>query len=356
MATGDRGSEAGDVPKAPVVRSFLAPLLIVMALGIGLALSWFNAFSLLLLFASILFAVFLDACTRGLGRFVPLARVWRFALVGVVLGAVAALVIAWGLARLPDQARSLIRVMDTQIEVLEGHLSPFGIDLFGPDGRHGLERLIADPGQLFGHVHQAVSGAYAVVINTIVVVCLGLFFAANPGSYREGALRLLPIAWRARVREVMDEMGRTLRNWLLGQLCRNAILAVMVGTALHLLGVPGASLLGLQAGMANFIPYLGPAIAAGPVALVAMPLGLPTLIWAMVIYFSIQTIEGFVAAPLIQRGAVDVPPAWTLLAIVVFGAMFGAMGIALATPLLAVGRIAVLRFYVEDFLQDREGC
>ena len=84
-----------------------------------------------------------------------------------------------------------------------------------------------------------------------------------------------------------------------------------------------------------------------------MPLGLPTLAWVMAIYFAIQTIEGFVIAPLIQKGAVNVAPAWTLFAIVIFGAMFGAMGMALAAPLLAVGRIAVLRFYVEDWLKDR---
>lgn len=49
----------------------------------------------------------------------------------------------------------------------------------------------------------------------------------------------------------------------------------------------------------------------------------------------------------------NLAPAWTLFAIVMFGAMFGAMGIALAAPVLAVGRIAVLRFYVEDWLRDR---
>ena len=334
-------------------RTILAPMLIVMAAALGLALAWINAANLLLLFAGILFAVFVDACVRGLSRFVPATRAWRFALVGLVLGIVAALAIMWGLARLPEQARSLVRVMDTQIEILESRIAPYGIDLFGAEGRGGLTRLIGDPGQLFGHVHQAVSGAYAVAINTIVIVVIGLFFAANPGSYRDGALSLLPIARRPRVRDVMDEMGQTLRYWLLGQLVRNITLAVMVGVALNFLGLPGASLLGLQAGVANFIPYLGPLVAAGPVALVAMPLGVPTLIWAIVLYFSIQTVEGFVFAPLIQRGAVDIPPVWTLLAIVIFGAMFGAMGIALATPLLAIGRIAVLRLYIEDCLGDR---
>ena len=131
--------------------------------------------------------------------------------------------------------------------------------------------------------------------------------------------------------------------------------AIRIGpfALLKLSGVPGPLLLGLQAGVANFVPYLGPLLAAFPIALVAMPLGLPTLIWVMIIYFVIQTIEGFMLAPLIQKGAVNVAPAWTLFSIVVFGALFGAMGIALAAPLVAVGRIAILRFYVEDWIGDR---
>jgi len=121
---------------------------------------------------------------------------------------------------------------------------------------------------------------------------------------------------------------------------------------LEALGVPGALLLGIQAGVANFVPYLGPLIATLPVALAAMPLGLSTLAWVIAVYFCIQTIEGLVIAPLIHKETVDVPPAWTLFAIVILGAMFGIMGIALAAPLVAIGRIALLRFYVEDWLGD----
>jgi predicted PurR-regulated permease PerM len=333
----------------------LALPLTVLAITAGLGLVLYSAPSLLLLFAGILFATLLDACTRGLGHILPIARTWRFALVALVFASLAALAIGWGIVRLPAQAHMLLQVMDTQLGVLEGHLEAFGIDLFGPGGRQDLSHFIADPGRLFGHVQYAVSGAYAVGINTIVIVCLGLFFAGAPSAYREGALILVPLGARARVREVMNEMGQMLRSWLLGQLVRSAVVAVVLAVILHLLGLPGAPLLGLQAGVANFIPYLGPLIAALPVALVAMPLGLSTLAWVMAIYFSIQTIEGFMIAPLIQKGSVDVAPAWTLFAIVVFGAMFGAMGIALAAPLLAVGRIAVLRFYVQDWLKDRRG-
>ena len=331
----------------------LALPLTVLAIAVGLALVLYTAPSLLLLFAGILFATLLDACTRGLGHILPVARAWRFALVTLVFASLAALAIGWGIVRFPAQVQMLLKVMDTQLGVLEGYLATFGIDLFGPGGRQDLSNFIADPGRLFGHVQYAVSGAYAVGINTIVIVCLGLFFAGAPSAYREGVLILVPLGARARVREVMNEMGQVLRSWLLGQLVRSAVVAVVLAVTLHLLGLPGAPLLGLQAGAANFIPYLGPLIAAFPIALVAMPLGLPTLAWVMAIYFAIQTIEGFVIAPLIQKGSVNVAPAWTLFAIVIFGALFGALGIALAAPLLAIGRIAVLRFYVEDWLKDR---
>lgn len=332
----------------------LVPPLILLAVILGVVFAWYSAHSLLMLFAGILFAVFLDACTRGLGYILPLTRPWRFGLVALVLGSLAALALAWSIIRLPSQARMLLQVMDAQLTVLESYLASFGIDLFGPGGRHDLSQFIADPGRLFGHVQYAVSGAYVFGITTIVIICLGMFFAGQPAGYREGALILVPRGARPRMREVMNEMGQTLRSWLLGQLVRSAIIAVLLAATLHSLGIPGAGLLGMQAGVANFIPYLGPLIAALPIALVTMPLGLPTLAWVMAIYFLIQTIEGFVIAPLIQKGSVNVAPAWTLFAIVVFGAMFGAMGVALAAPLLAVGRIAALRFYVEDWLKDRD--
>jgi predicted PurR-regulated permease PerM len=358
MTTEARSSVPSPVPASTLTGGtvwgrVLALPLTVLAIAVGLALVLYTAPSLLLLFAGILFATLLDACTRGLGHILPVARAWRFALVALGLASLAALAIGWGIVRFPAQVQMLMQVMDTQLGVLEGHLAAFGIDLFGPGGRQDLSNFIADPGRLFGHVQYAVSGAYAVGINTIVIVCLGLFFAGAPSAYREGVLILVPIAARARVREVMDEMGQVLRSWLLGQLVRSAVVAVVLAVTLQLLGLPGAPLLGLQAGVANFIPYLGPLIAALPVALVAMPLGLSTLAWVIAIYFAIQTIEGFVIAPLIQKGSVNVAPAWTLFAIVIFGALFGALGVALAAPLLAVGRIAVLRFYVEDWLKDR---
>jgi predicted PurR-regulated permease PerM len=183
-------------------------------------------------------------------------------------------------------------------------------------------------------------------------VFLGILFAFDPAGNRESLVMLVKPSYRARTRAVMDEMGNVLRLWFVGQLIRIFLMTWFVWLALYWIGLPGPFVLGLQAGLSNFIPYLGPIAAAIPIGLVGMPLGISTLIWALVVYTIIQSIEGYVIGPLILRHAVETPPALTLVAIVLLGALFGVIGIALAMPLVAVARVAIIRFYVEDYLGD----
>jgi predicted PurR-regulated permease PerM len=333
-------------------RTHLATALIVLSVAVGLLLVWQTSSSLLVIFAGILFASFLDACARALGSVMPVGRVWRLTLVVIILTMLIVLGIIWGAGKIPDQARILIRVMDAQLDVLQQRLLSVGVDLFGPDGARDFSRWLPDLDRLFGHAQTAVGTTSGILANTLVVLFLGLIFSFDPRAYREGFLLLVKPSSRGRARAVLDEMGSVLRLWLVGQLIRIVLMAACVWLALYLLGLPGAFLLGAQAGLSNFVPYLGPILAAIPVGLVAMPLGTSMLIWAIGIYTIIQSIEGYVIGPLILRQAVELPPAWTLVAIVLFGALFGLMGIALAMPLLAIGRIAVLRLYVEDWLGD----
>jgi predicted PurR-regulated permease PerM len=357
LATGPEKAAQGNRPREINARSegaprnALATALIVLGVAIGLLLVWQTSSSLLVIFAGILFASFLDACARALGSVIPVGRVWRLTLVVIILTMLIGLGIVWGAGKIPDQARVLIRVMDAQLDVLQQRLLSVGVDLFGPDGRD-FSRWLPDLDRLFGHAQTAVGTTSGILANTLIVLFLGLIFSFDPRAYREGFLLLIKPSSRGRGRAVLNEMGSVLRLWLVGQLIRIVLMAACVWLALYLLGLPGAFLLGAQAGLSNFVPYLGPILAAIPVGLVAMPLGTSMLIWAIGIYAIIQSIEGYVIGPLILRQAVELPPAWTLVAIVLFGSLFGLMGIALAMPLLAVGRIAVLRLYVEDWLGD----
>jgi predicted PurR-regulated permease PerM len=334
-------------------RGILATALTVLAICVALFLVWQTASSLLIVFAGVLFAAFLDAAARALAPVLPLNRTLRLTLVLLLLTALTGLGLVWGTGKLPEQTRVLLTVMDTQLDILQKHLLTYGVDLLGAEwGRDFTQWLFSDQGRFFRHAQFVLGGASTVLTGALVIVFLGILFAFDPTSHRESLVILVKQSYRARMRAVMDEMGNVLRFWFVGQLIRIILMTVCVWAALYLIGLPGPFVLGLQAGLSNFIPYLGPIVAAIPIALVAMPLGGSLLIWAVVIYTIIQSIEGYVIGPLIQRQAVDIPPAWTLVALVFLGALFGVMGIALAMPLVAIGRVAIVRFYVEDYLGD----
>ena len=341
-------------PTAPDVRrSTLATGLTLLATCVALFIVWQTVFSLLIVFAGVLFAAFLDAAARALGPILPLNRTLRLTLVLLLVATASALGVAWGAGKLPEQTRLLLKVMDTQLDVLQKHLLTYGVDLLGPEwGRDFTQWLLSDQGRFFRHAQVVLGGASTVLTGALVIVFLGILFAFDPTSHRESLVMLARRSYRPRMRAVMDEMGNVLRFWFVGQLVRIALMTLCVWLALYLIGLPGPFVLGLQAGLSNFIPYLGPIVAAVPIALVAMPLGASLLVWAILIYTVIQSIEGYVIGPLIQRQAVETPPAWVLVAIVIFGALFGVMGIALAMPIVAVGRVAIIRFYVEDYLGD----
>ncbi|QAU46375.1 AI-2E family transporter [Bradyrhizobium guangzhouense] len=340
-----------DPPEAR--RSILVTGLILLAACVCLFLVWQTVSSLLLIFAGVLFAAFLDASARAVAPVLPLTRVWRLTVVLLLFSVLSGLGLAWGAGKLPEQTRLLLKVMDGQLDILQQHLLSYGVDLLGPEwGRDFAQWLLSDQGRLLSHAQFLLGGASSLLTGALVVLFLGVLFAFDPISHRESLVMLVEQSYRARTRAVMDEMGNVMRLWFVGQLIRIILMTLWVWVALYLIGLPGPFVLGLQAGLSNFIPYLGPIVAAIPIALVAMPLGSSLLIWAVAIYTIIQSVEGYVIGPLIQRQAVEIPPAWTLVAIVLLGALFGVLGIALAMPLVAIGRVAIIRFYVEDYLGD----
>jgi predicted PurR-regulated permease PerM len=345
-------SRSDKVPPAGK-RGTLATGLIILGVAAGLFLVWQVTASILIIFAGVLFASFLDACARALSPVLPVSHAWRLTLVILILAVLIALFAIWGAGQLPEQTRYLLRTIDTQLDVLEQRLLTFGVDLFGPEGGRDFSRWFSDHSRLFGHAQTALGTATGFLANTVVILFLGILFAFSPDLYRDGIVLLVKPSYRDRVRDALNEMGRVLRWWFVGLVIRIALMTVCAWITLYLVVLPGAFLLGAQAGFSNFIPYLGPILAAIPIALVAMPFGPSMLIWAVGAYTVVQSIEGYVVGPLIQRQAVEISPAWTLVAIVLLGSLFGVLGIALAMPLVAIGRVAVLRFYVEDFLGDR---
>ncbi len=187
----------------------------------------------------------------------------------------------------------------------------------------------------------------------IVVLVTALYFAIEPGLYVDGVVRLFPVRYRPRAREILVETGHTLQWWLLGQGIDMLVVGLLSGAGLLLLGVPLAFVLAVIAGLFTFVPYFG-AIAAGvPAVLMALTISWWKGIYVVLVYLLCHLVEGYVIAPIVQRRTVRLAPALTVLAMAMLGAIFGPLGVILATPLTAAILTIVHRAYVDDVLEKR---
>lgn len=338
-------------------RAFLHRVVLVDGIGIifllTLAALWFAADVLLLIFACILFAVFLYELARLVQLRLHVSR--RLALGLVVAVLLGALVLGGALAapQLAEQASRLAAVVPDSIEQLRAELGRFKllrsilVDFpTSAEIRAQLAALAPNAGLFF-------TGVLGALGNVVIIIFVGIYFAAQPTLYVEAIITLVPQRKRARAREVLEQLGTTLAKWLVGKACSMLLVGTAVAMGLALLGIPFALILGIIAGLLDFIPYLGPLMAGVPAVLIAFSASPLLALYTVLLFLLVQLAEGYLLTPLIDARTVALPPALTIVMQLLFGALFGLPGVALATPLTAVLAVLVTTLYVQDVLGDR---
>jgi predicted PurR-regulated permease PerM len=186
----------------------------------------------------------------------------------------------------------------------------------------------------------------------VLVVIAGIYIAADPEIYRRGLVKLFPRGHHERVEGAADAAGYALRMWLLGQLVAMALVFVMSSLALWLIGVPSPIALGLIAGLAEFVPLIGSFVGALPAVLIAFTMDSTMALWTVGAFVVIQQIESNIIMPIVERRVVALPPAMALFAVVVFGVLFGPLGLLFAVPLAVVVFVLVKKLYVKETLGE----
>ena len=111
--------------------------------------------------------------------------------------------------------------------------------------------------------------------------------------------------------------------------------------------MPLALAIGLISGLLAFIPFFGALVGGGLAVLVAFMEGPQTALHVLILCIAIQQVEGHVLMPLVQRWAVALPPVLGLMSTLVFGVLFGVIGVLFATPMMVVVMTWVQCLYVE---------
>jgi predicted PurR-regulated permease PerM len=332
---------------------------IAIAAAVGLVIATLGDV-VMIVFAAALAAVLLRGVAERLGRVLHIGTGW--ALLGVIVGAVAFLggLVWWHGQSLAEQFGQLQQGLAQQFETVRQHLQqtdwgehvlhqlPFGLGADSASQAGTPGGAGASLRSLAGLVAGALWSALGLLGTIGVILVAALYIAAAPQSYVDGLVGLLSSKQRAPTRRVLDQVGRTLWGWLVGQFLDMLVVGVLCGTGLVLLGMPLAFILALIAGLLNFVPYIGAIAGAVPAVLIALSISGEEALFVGLLYLAVQTFEGNVLAPLIQKRTIDLPPALTILSQTAFGVIFGLFGVILATPFAAALLAAVQELRAEE--------
>lgn len=308
-----------------------------------LLLIWQLVDLLLLVFASVLVAIFFRSFADTIARLTRLSHGLALTIAIILVAIFFVLISTLFGTTIHQNVSTLIDQLPTAWREIRGRIGEVRwlVD--------ALDR--AGEAMLTGNVMSRIGGALGTVMgavtNVFLVLFAGLYIAAQPKLYRDGFLKLVPPQDRPRIDATLVRCGVFLRNWLLGQLIAMIVVGTLTGVGLQLLQVPSALALGLFAGLAEFIPILGPIAAAIPALIIAFSQDSRLALWVLVMFVIIQQLEGNVLQPIIQRRMVALPPAVTLFAVIAFAILFGAMGALLAAPLAVVTLVLVQDLYVK---------
>lgn len=323
-------------------RTFARRILITLTLFGVAALICYTANLLLLLFAAVLGAILLNAAVVWVCEQTHLTHKFSYLLVLFVILAVVGI-----------GSRLLIPRVILQLSQL-GAAVPEGVKNAQKwlNGTAAGRVVASHSSTLFNGIAEKIShfGLEAVdaLIALAVAVILSAYFAANPTGYEQGVLRLISPGRRQRASRLFREVASTMGWWMIGQLVPMAVLGVVSTVGLLIVGVPLAWTLGLFTGIMIFIPFVGAIIAFIVTALVAVSSDPSKVPLVAIIFIVVHILEGYILTPLVQKRAVHLPPALTLLSQLLMTTLFGFMGLVLATPMAAGALVLVKRLYLEE--------
>jgi predicted PurR-regulated permease PerM len=353
----------------------------VIASAALLAFTWHYAATLFLIFAGMLLGVALTAFSTQLGRLIKLPHALRLTIVCLVLAGLLSGVIFLGGSTIAQQATVLSDTIKSQLVSVKAFLDRNGIDTsyfeFGnlgttaspssapatpgaatapsPPPSHNLPSnlpsagaIASSGGAIVSQTFKLLLGTLSAVGNFFIVLFLGLAFAAQPSVYRQGLLYITPARHRARATVIVDRISWTLERWLIAQIITMFAVFLITWIGLTVIGIQSSFILGIQAGLLAFIPTVGALVAGLIVVLASLASGWVAGASALVLFLGVHALESYVLTPIIQRQALDIPPATLFAFQILLGVVFGIWGLALALPLMAVVKVMIDHFKADQ--------
>ena len=260
------------------------------------------------------------------------------------------------LTKLPAAAATALNLLLGAVERLSGALygADSALDLgagMGSDPAAPQQPALASGvGNGFLGLLGLAGNTGTAILQLLFVLAVALMLAVQPSAYQDACLQLVPSFYRRKARRVVLRCDEALASWMVGVLISSTAVFGLCAIGLSLLGVKLVLANALLAGVLNVIPNVGPTL--GTVFPVAMALlDAPWKAAAVVaLYVLIQNLESYVITPSVMHHQLQLLPALTLAAQVLFTLLFGPLGLLLALPLAVVLQVLIRDVLVHDVL------
>ena len=224
----------------------------------------------------------------------------------------------------------------------------------GKDVAGTLKAKVPQAVETVANLTPAVLGHVVELVSTFVLlVVLAAFLVYSPSLYERGIRALLPRSFEPEFNELWSRLGQGLRGWVGGTIVAMVLMGSVTAVGLLVAGIQGWALLGLLTFFGTFVPYVGAVSSAVPGLLAGLAQSPQHFFYALGVYVGVHVIEGYVVQPYVMRRAVEANPALLLFFQALMGALFGLLGLIVATPLLTVLQIVVTTLWIEGRLHKK---
>jgi len=212
-----------------------------------------------------------------------------------------------------------------------------------------LQSIISALGNVTSSIFAGISNIFGGLFSLVGILVITFYIVLIEDGFKKFISSVSPVKYQPYLLQLSERLQIRLSHWIKGQL----ILSLVIGTAcfigLVILGIPYALVLGLIAGLTEFIPYAGPVIGAVPAVLIALAISPWKAIFVVILYVIIQQLENNLLVPKIMQKVTGLNPIVVVIVMLLGAKLMGILGVLLALPVTIIGDE-----FLKDFYRDKE--
>ena len=205
--------------------------------------------------------------------------------------------------------------------------------------------VIGQSQSIFNAIGTSAIGAFSVFTTGVIILFLTFFLLNSGRQMKKAFIQIVPNRFFEVALVLIQGLDRQLGDYLRSRLIQTIILSIIASIGYWILGLRFAILIGIIAGLANLIPYIGPFIGAIPAIIVVFldtRFGLGwSLLAVIILTLVIQIIDNAIITPLIIGKSVELGPVTTIVAVLLGEQLLGLIGLLMAVPIAAMCKLII---------------